>query len=288
MKKLQLLENFKYLIYFIIGFLLISFVVYFRILYKRLPKILWFYESIGEFLYWNIPIVVFVFLMLIFSCLMIFLSIRGITETTIIIKPNKLVLFFIHLTDMVKKSLYVVYSFITNKIPDGFNKVGKLIMLFFNSKLSKFEYILFIKLFIRSLICIFFIYDVFVCFKLEFFYKGLILLIINIIIDIWMFTIKDWSTTNIQAAKNLLDVESFNVGLPDEYHNIKFSKKYENLNLDLNYHIEIYRNLGTMCDFSEAYDCTKRYYTQRFNLIYYTIILLSCGYIILKNLNKII
>jgi|ERR1700748_861580 len=278
-------ETTKSIISFLTGLLIIFFILYFRLLYKRLPKSLYFTIKDFDNQYYNVPIIIFITVMTIISLCFIYISIRILNNKPFQISYNKITLTIIKLYQIISESLYAVHCFIVNKIPNGYVLIGNLIMKFYYSPISQYRYITLFEYTIRTIICFSFLFDIFIHFELNYFYNALSLIIFIILLKLWLFNIKDWaSISNVELAKNYLNIESKNVGTEFEEHTISFKKIYENQNLDLNYHIEQYRNLVTISEYIQDFHDYELYYNLRFRLFYYSLFLIGCIYIIIQNI----
>ena len=276
-------ENLEFLFFFLAGMFLILSVLYYRVILKRLPKDLYFIIGKNDTSIYNIPIIIFVFTVILISIVAVYVCLRVLNDRPFK-RPNyKITHVFTNIHKFIGNSLYTVFAFIVNRIPDGFDKVTRIIMKFYFNKISNYDNLLLFEYSIRSVICISFLYDVFINFQFNYFYNSLTLLILILILKIWIFNIKDWAS-NLETVKSHLVIEDIAIGTTNEKHLFSFKPEYENQGFDLKYHVEIYRNLLTISEYLRKYHDYKFYYDLRFNLLYYSLFLVGCLYILIYNL----
>ena len=231
------MKSLKKLFLFLLGSFIVSFIFYFRVIYQRLPKKLFFFKLVAfDKIVYNYNIIFFVLFLGIFSVIILLLNYKKINNVPIKISFESFVKVILKLNLLIKNALFSVFEFVITLIPDAYYKMSKLALNFCYSKLSSFHYVLGLQYFIRTLILFFLYFDILMFFKLNFFYKSLLLLLIPLIIKLWLYSLRDWSN-NKEKFEEKLDIKSENIGTPQEKHKIKFLPQYINKNLDLKFYV---------------------------------------------------
>jgi hypothetical protein len=185
---------------------------------------------------------------------------------------------------IIDDSIFEIYNLIINAIPDAYGKISLLCQKFYaifkNTSETLFLFTLF---FIRFLILISFLYDVFIFFRLEIMYKVISLLCISLIIRILFFLLRDFAS-NLENIQNDLDIVDKGIdaitGLPKIGY--KFKSHVEK-GLDLSYHVGQYILCSKLTGYLETYDRYSTFFTPYFSLLLYSLYLLGWLYVLYMN-----
>ena len=278
----------KKLILLFIGVIIIGSLLYIRVIYHRLPKELYFVNlTENKLIIWHYDIIILICIAIIIAIPILIICYKQINKISLNINPNNIIIKIIQvLNNIIEEALFIVYEFLINLIPDAYNKLGynKLAKLALNfCSFCEYKYILGIDYVIRVIIIACLTIDVLVYFKLNLFYKSLLLLVIFLGVKFWLYCLRDWSN-NKEIFKEKLDITHENVGTPHEKHKIKFLPAYQHQNLNLMYYIQQYRNCLTVSQYLANLQEFRDYYNPRFNLMYYSIYLLNFSYVIISNI----
>lgn len=274
----------NFVISFLFGSLIIIYIFYIRIIFKRLPKEMFMYFYTDTQIVYNYPIIYFVIFSIIFSIAILIISFKNIyypdKETKIPFIITKIIKIIL---DFITKSLFTVYLFFINKIDNSYAFFSAIIMKFYFITESKKHYIFVFEYIIRCVILIALFVDTFVFFKFKFFYHSLILLIIPLIIQIWFFTLKEFSRA-IDFFEQRLSITYKEKDSPNQVISYKISRQFENQKLDLMYHLKEYRNCASIKEYLEEFNFERAHYNLRFNVIYYILYLINFIYIFAINI----
>lgn len=259
----------------IIGLLLIIFTIYRRIFVVRLPKSLYIFND-------TINYVLLVTVILGFLICSYYLI---ITIRLIFLKNKFKRNFFTKLNDIIENALFEVYNSCANYIPDMFNKISLLAENFYALFHKRMEYtLLFLLFFIRLIIIIAFLIDIFIFFKFNYFYKALYLLCISLFIKIIIFILRDFAN-NLEDAESILIIEDRGIDSETQLPITTFKLKEEYKNLNLQYYIKQYILCSKLTGYFEMYDCYSKFFTPYFNFSIYLLYLIGWLYILYQNIN---
>ena len=262
------------LCYIVLGFFIISYVLYIRIILVRLPKELYLFTPAI-----NYKLIILMSSWIIFSIYMLMKSIKILlykgTFTSSLISQMLL-----YIQRIMLNSLLEVYQIFMASLNNSYALVSKLAEYFYTTVGHIHEGLfVFISYFIRFLIVIVFLIDVFYFFKLNYFYKFLTLLSIALFIKVLFYILKDF-------ASNLNEAASYLTLIPDHKNpsNIQFKPSPGNEDIDLEYHIQQFKLCSKLIGYLEVYDFLTNYYNPRMNLIIYGLYFVGWSYILIFNL----
>lgn len=264
--------------YLLLGLLIVIYIFYVRMILVRLPKELYLWDE--DCFHINMCLMAFIWITLSIYFIVISISKLFLFE----IKFNKMKDILIKIQDIIEKSLYEVYRWPERFMDNGYDAISKITSKFYSFWGKRDERIfVFIPYVIRIIILFAFLFDVLITFKLDYFYKCLILLCISIGINILFFVLKDFSG-NLDDVENTLIIKY--LGVDDEtklpIHNYSPAPGYEDINL--NYHTMQYILLSKLKGYLELYLALQNYYSPRVNLFIYSLYLIGWLFIISKNI----
>ena len=266
------MNNTKKNFYVIIGLSIFLFIFYVRIIRMRLPKDLdLFYPDIKWiFLFVTINSII-MSLFIIYKNLCLYFH-QEERETIFTIYGNKISAF-------IDKGILEGYDFICGFHPHPYDIVSKIADIFFNIfKNMSIAITLWLTFYIKCIISIIFLIDIFIFFQFNYFYKSLFLLVIPLIFKIIFYILRDFSTniTEIEEFINVAHVEG------DTY---KFTFKAEFKHLT---NIKVYMEQYILCkqiiNYFDHYDYYSPWFTIRKNIIIYALFLIGWVYILIKNI----
>lgn len=270
--------NYKNLIYIIVGVLFISYMIYIRIFLVRLPKYLYFIQE-NTF---KPSLCIFTCISVVTCLFMVINSFRYLMKNSIK-STNIFVIIADSFSNFLDNALYSVYNFGISFIADSYDKVSVLSNYFYKLFHTYCEYnFLFILYAIRIIILTAFLIDVFIYFKLFYFYKSLFLLCISLVIRIFFFILRDFAL-NLDDIKPMLIIEDR--GIDEESQlpitNYKLQPGFEQY--DLRYTIEQFIICNKLTGYLEMYDRYANFFNPRVNIFIYTLYLLGWLYVLYVN-----
>jgi hypothetical protein len=260
------------------GCIFIGAYIYFRIIYKRLPRDLALYDT----LYTLFPFAI----LCIISCFMGYYYFKILKHKPFVQLSPQLTKIIKQISEYIKDSLFAIYIYFIEKVDDSYNKVKRIITYFLKYFGHK-EFILCLAFEILPYIIvnIFFCIDVFIFFRLNYFYKSLIILIIPVIFRIWLYIINDFTHNMKIIEQDFFITSSFN---EDGSENIKFDIKpevpSEKKPIIVTYNIQEYLSLIPLKRFIDSYEILKDYYKPRIMLFVCLSYAIGWSYIIYTNL----
>lgn len=270
-------KKFEFGFYFLLGSIVIVFIIYFRVLYQRLPRQLNFWEDDNTLKYHLILIILIFLLLAITIC---YISLKLILKLPF--KANILVLNLHRIYLLITKSTFIVYQYCISKFEDPFDALGVYIMKFYELTVNRQLYLLCIEYCIRLLLLIALSIDILIFFKLAVFYKLLPLLTVNLLLQFWLYLLKDWSN-NKDTLEEMLEINTEVIDNAKEKTKYRFTVAYANQSLDLLYHVIQLRNCIAIKTYLVNLDALRDYYNSRFNFLYYLAYLILFSYILLAN-----
>jgi len=313
-------------IYIISGLIIISFLLYNRILFKRLPR-----DILNEI---SLDVSVFYILCFIISFILLILNSYYLYNKLVLKKelnPNKYLIKFIthkyNPLNLITKSLVSLDTFIKNHTPrynENFSyadyytlKLGQL--LFKYKKYTVFSFFI-IKFFSEITLCVLFLIDIIIFNQFKYFYNNLWLLLIPMLLTYIIYSINVFLKVNLDGISEILDIkvvpseEIPTVIIPDDYKSIsvdqwfilsksEFKDKliyYNTLKegfakeISDESHGVVLRNIVTFLNVcSEIVDFLTEYkelcakYEDKINILKYSIYTTGWGYILIFIIYKI-
>ena len=295
-----MLNDFKNIIYWLVGALIFLFFFYFRVIRVRLPKDLRAFYVIDEMLvnnYFtgvNLPTILLTLTLLRLFFLFkeyYYPSEPGRLLKYIIEKLNPIIAFF-------KDSLYIFYITINDtffsfvfkifKVHNVYSVYEKLCFYLFYHYNAFDKYIIIFEVLPRTFLYSVFLIEIFVFFKLKLFYKIIWIMLIPLLFKFFIFNLNDFSCSNILNYEKRLVKKSFHVCTPEEYHitslvdpeNDPLSKNP----LGLTQIVESYRNVLTFKEYFLRYSLTKKHlFDFWISLSFNLSLLIRWSYVIIYN-----
>ena len=272
-------KNIMYLFNIILGLLLVFDTIYKRLIITRLPKDLWLIQD-GIFLK---GLSIFVFLSIFISAYLcvnnlLFLCGKEHGEGFISRLSGKL-------NDVIDNALQEIYilvgNFLTKEPYDKVSFFSEMFYKYFHKTTEAF--FLFILYFIRIIILLCFLIDVFIFFRLNYMYKSLYLLCFSMIIKIIFYMLKDFSG-NLEETKSVLNINDKGMAPHTELPRTTFSLKEEYKDLDLVYHVGQFILCSKIKGYLEIYDRFTKLFNPYFNTFVYFLYFGGWFFVLFKNL----
>lgn len=264
--------------YLIFGLILVAYMFYIRVILVRLPKDLFLWDD-NKF-YFNMCLMAFIWVTL--SIYFIFNSIFSLLKKEI--KLNKIKIILVKLQELIERSLYEVYRLPDKFLDNGYDTLANLANKFYEFWGKRDERIfVFIPYIIRIIILFAFLFDVFVNFKLDYFYRCLILLCFPISITLLFFMLKDFCS-NLEDAENMLIIEYEGIDIEINLPITNYSPAPGYEDIDIEYHVLQYILLNKLNGYLELYLAIQKYYSPSVNLIIYSLYLVGWLFVIIKNI----
>jgi hypothetical protein len=268
--------------YLILGVFIILYIIYIRLLLVRLPKELWLYNE-GKINY-SLALVLLISIIAFSNIFIMNLFLLYKIE----IKASPLLAkFLFKIKDIIDKALLELYKFSVTFESDNYNNMARKAAKFY-SIFGHITETFFINISIcsRLLIVVIFLIDVFYFFRLDYFYKALILLCIPIGVNVWFYMLKDF-VSNLEDAKKTLIIKDEGMdektGLPIT----RYSRNPENdIYIDLKYHVEQYILLSKLNGYLQVYKLYSNFLTIRFDILISSIYLIGWFYILYCGFQK--
>ena len=262
----------------LLGVLLIIYTFYVRLLKTRLPKDLTFLSSIEV----NYVLLILVLFSIVICSTILLQNIFLLTNH--VPKASYLNKFAGKITKVIDNALFTTYGVIANMIPDFYDKSSYICQKFYKYFKNKSETtFLFILYTIRLLIVLAFLIDVFLFFKLHYMYKCLFLLCISIIIKIYLYILKDF-TSNLEDFKKILIIKD--EGIDSETNlpitSYKLTAQYQTF--DLEYSTGQFILLNKVNGYLDIYEKYSNFFTPRVNIVIYSLYLIGWLYVLSFNI----
>src|SRR5579871_1865098 len=264
--------------YFLIGISIVFSTIYFRLIRIRLPRELLMLQD-------NVIKYSIVFMVSVGFAINLYLLILNIlTLYSYKPKENRFTHYVNQISETIRRSLFVIYNIIVTHASDSYDKLANLADKFYNYFSTTPEtFFPFLKYFVRLLIVLAFLVDVFFFFKLNFFYKALYLLIINILIEILFYILIDFAK-NVEDAANALIITPKGVnpdsGLPIT--NYERAPGYENINLQ--FYITQYILCNKLTGYLDYYQRYANFFNPRVAIVIHSLYLIGWIYVLYQNL----
>ncbi len=186
----------------ILGLIIISVIIYFRLIIERLPKSLNF--AITNELKYTIIIISLLFICT--AVIGIYFNIKLLLK--IPFSKNVFSKFLLFIMSYVEAALVSIYHWIILSVPDSYNKFRRVIDGFY-SYLGHRELLLICTVLIMPYVLVGFALsiDVYVCFRLNYFYKTLPFLLVPLLYNIWSYILKDFFSNIENIIKETMTIK---------------------------------------------------------------------------------
>lgn len=185
---------------------------------------------------------------------------------------------------IIQKSLVDVYIHIAQHINDFPERIAAFSKKFYDIFSKKSElYFIILSFGAKFIVVIILLIDIFVFFKLKYFFQSLILLSIPIIISVMIFILKDFAG-NKEELESYLVIQENGFDEDSEQPRYIFLPAAGHEDIDLSYHVEQFINCSKIEGYLLVYDSLNTYYTPRLNLMLYTLYLFGWFYVLYMNL----
>lgn len=267
----------KHIIFFInilIGVLIVGFTFYRRFIVIRLPKSLFiFNDTVNYFL---LLTVITGFSFCLYRLIITFYNLLNKKETK--------VSFFTKLNEIIENALFNLYSVVCNYIPDIYLKISSLAEKFYALFHKRGEYLLlFILYFIRIIILIVFLIDIFVFFKFDYFYKVLYFLCISLFIKLLLYILRDFAS-NLEDSESILIITPKGIDPETQLPITNFTLKEEYKKLDLDFYIKQYLLCSKLTGYFHNYDRYSKFFTPYLDVGISLLYLIGWSYILIVNI----
>lgn len=268
-----------FIFHVILGFSIVFYTFYRRVIFIRLPKDLYFWQD-DQF---NYNLLLFALIGFSLCTYIFYKSIKlffdkGSSTTWI----NR-ILYKINLT--IENALFEVYTVIGNRMFfNPYTHVSFLAQKFYKYFHKKPEtFFLFILYFIRLIILCSFLIDIFIFFKLNYFYKASYLLCISLLVKILFYILKDFSN-NLEETASFLDITSLSINTETNLPRTSYHLKEKYKHLDLHYHVGQFILCSKISGYLHVYERYSDFFTPRFNILLYFLYTIGWSFILIKNI----
>ena len=254
----------------IIALIIIIYTLYRRVFLIRLPKDLYLITIYGVNISLAILVVVSIFVML----YLLYHNIKLLLEKES--QENIFSSILLKLNDIIENALQQFYEFVVNLLFSNiYDKVSYLVQKFYKYFKDISEaFFLFILYFIRLAILFCFLWDVFACFRLNYFYHALYLLCFSLLIKMLFYIIKDFSG-NVEELKSMLIIEDLGYDAKTNLPRTRYKFVEENNDLNLEYVVGQFILCNKITGYLENYNKYSHFFTCRLNIFIYSAYLLG-------------
>lgn len=261
----------------ILGFILIIYILYNRTFRIRLPQDLDIYHNDNL----NLNLVFLIIVSIFANIIVIYLSVKSLRSINNTEAWYKKIGLFI--SQFISDCLYEAYDYLISKYANAYDKVSFFCNKFYKAFGEKGEYLfIFLEYFIKFSILLVFLIDVFVYFRLFYFYTSLFLLLVVLFIKLLFFILRDY-------AKNLEEIKQTLIIIPEglekttelPWTTYKPSKGNEHINLD--YNVKEFISCNKITGYLDIYNKYTNYFIPRFLIIIHGLYLIGWFYILYKN-----
>jgi hypothetical protein len=272
------INKINYYFYLLLGFIIITYIAYIRFFLVRLPKDLHFNPYDKNYIF-----------KIVFLTLSIIICIIAITNNILSNfnlnnNKNKLLFLIETISQVINNSLKHVYSFLMSFLSNPYEINAKISSQFYAYAHKRPEtFLLFICFFIRLVIVTIFILEVFLLFKLNYFYKSLSLLVIILVIKILLFLLRD-TASNLIVISEILIITDKGIDKKTMLPITTYSLKPEYADNDLNYLVEQFIICNKLSGYLIMYDRYSHFLTPKFNILIYFLYLIGWLYVFFVNL----
>jgi hypothetical protein len=263
-----------FLLNILLALLIMGFTIYRRLIVIRLPKSLFIFNDTVDYLSLNTVIIGFsISLFCLYQSLHYFFT-----------KNNREYKLFTKLGEIIENAILELYKWFCNQIPNIYRKVSLIAEIFYVLFHKHVEcFLLLIMYFIRLIIVISFLIDIFIFFKFDYFYKSLYLLCISLFIKILIYLLRDFSL-NLEEVKLYLNIEDGGIDPETQLPITFYSLKDDCKDLNLDFCIKQYILCSKLTGYLRRYDLYANVFAPYFNLILYSLYFIGWSYIILFNI----
>ena len=200
------------------------------------------------------------------------------------IKQHFFTTYGIKISEFFDRALFEVYRAGNFIIPDGYDKIARIANQFYLKFGNKPEGLLiFVSFFIRFIIVTVFLIDVFYFYKLDYFYKVLILLCIPLFNNLLIYILTDFAK-NLDEIKSCLIIKDLGMDNETKLPITRYSPSPGNEHIELNYYIEQFIICSKVSGYLQIYNSILQYYSLRCNIIIYVLYLIGWLFIVYKNI----
>ena len=277
------------LFYRVFGISLILIYIYIRFVYERLPRGLFFLHIKDNFYEIDFFLMFLTIIFFLISLFFAYFYMKHLLKLPVKIYNTFIIKYLTKFALVIKNSLFAIHELIADNINNSYEKLKKLVKIFYN-KLGHKELflILFFTCFPYVIIIISFLWDVFINFRLYYFYKSLFLLVIPLLFNIWLYFIEDL-IGNMEDIENIFLIE--HKFLENGEDHFKFVARSENqpMSKDVaDYYIKEYLDLVPFSGFLKSYRKLENYYKPRVLFLMYFAYVSGWLFILYKNFMLII
>lgn len=269
-------------IYIILGAFFVTYLIYIRFFFVRLPKDLHFNALDNTY-------TLKMTLLLLSIVICIYLIIKNIKEIfNIENKQNAITKIFFFFSQIIEESLKRFFAFILSFYHDPYELLSNLSRKFYDYAYKYPEYyLLFFTYFVRMIILLIFLVEIFLTFKFQIFYKSLILLSLVLLVKFLIFVLKDFAQ-NLSTHQDVLIIEDKGVDEKTQLQTIIYTLKPEYKGNDINYVVREYVLCNKLLGFLHMYNLYAAFFNPRINFVIYSLYLLGWLYILFFNIFLII
>lgn len=275
----------KYLL-ILFGFLLIGIYIYFRFIYKRINDTLYFVYLKNDGLYIKLFFSLFILLMFLLSIYMIVRTIvEFLTSKAIKIPSNIIARIILKGLLLIKESLLAVNDFIGDKVPDSYEKLKKIITIWYNFCKKKELFFLITFVILPYIILgVFFLIDTFIFFKFYYFYKVLPLIVFPLLSSLLNFLIQELLKNLDYISEELIITHSFLPNGKDQFRfNVKPGVSTEDAQDMLKTFIPEYLTLYSIGSYYNFYKDKETSFKKSGLFFMYFCYFIGCSYILIAN-----
>lgn len=259
-------------IYIILGAFFVAYIIYIRFFLVRLPKDLHFNALDNTY-----TLKMTFLLMSIVIC--IYLIIKNIKEIfKIESKENAIKKILSFFSQIIEESLTRFFAFILFFHHEPYELFSTVSRKFYDYAYKYPEYyLLFFTYFVRMIILLIFLGEIFLTFKFQIFYKSLILLSLVLFVNFLIFVLKD-----------VLIIKEESVDEKTQLQTIIYTLKPEYKGNDINYVVREYVLCNKLAGFLHMYNLYAAFFNPRINFVISSLYLVGWLYILFINIFIII
>lgn len=250
----------------ILGFSIFALTFYRRFIILRLPKSLYFLENFTiKYIF-----IVVVLMSIITSCLIIRTYIYILFNKPL--PDNIFIKIGMKIHEMIENAISEAFGVIINAIPNSVDKISNFCQKFYNLFETRPEtFFLFILYFIRIIILMSFLIDVFIHFRFNYMHKAFYLLTFSVLIKVLFYVLRNYASNTEQIESVLIIIDKgldSSTNLPITTY--EFNDEHKGQGYNLKYHVQQFILGNKLSGYLDNCDRYTAFFAPYINVLIYS------------------
>src|SRR5579871_3610370 len=280
----MLLDVNKFYVKFI-GLILLGLFLYFRFIKERLPRSLYIFYEQNDQLFVNYGITLLITFSTILAVAIVKTSLSFLRNKPLKIPNYFFIKYLISFIQIIKESLFAVYKHIIESRENSYDEMRCFCSIVNHYIKGKELYIVYFEIFLLALCCTSFLFDVFIKFEVNYFYKSVMFATLILIIKLYWHLVLDLTNNISVFTENLIITPKILANGENDFDfEVKPGFDPETVAATLDYDASEYRALVALNVSLQAYNNFADYYKPRAMFIIYLCYLIGWVYVLYQNL----